>query len=69
MASTKRLQREAYKAWLTGLTFNVVAGFHTLWQLRQREQKIDKKDGEGVVESKKLQRLLFLRMPPLVDEH
>ncbi|MCJ1242047.1 Peroxisomal membrane protein PMP27 [Varicellaria rhodocarpa] len=56
LASAKRLQREAYKAWLTGLTFNVVAGFYTLWQLRQREQKIDKKDGEGVVESKKLQR-------------
>ena len=54
--STKRLQREAYRAWLTGLTFNVVAGFYTLWQLRQREQRIDRKDGEGVVESKKLQR-------------
>lgn len=36
--------------------FNTIAGVYTLWQLRQREQRIDKKDGEGVVESKKLQR-------------
>jgi len=56
IASVKRLQREAYKAWFTGLTFNAVAGLYTLWQLRQREQGIDKSDGEGVVESKKLAR-------------
>ena len=57
MASAKRLQREAYKAWFTGLMFNTIAGLYTLWQLRQKEQGIDKKDGEGLVESKKLQRL------------
>ncbi|MCJ1392869.1 Peroxisomal membrane protein PMP27 [Xylographa bjoerkii] len=56
MASAKRLQREAYKAWFTGLMFNTISGLYTLWQLRQREQSIDKKDGEGVVESKKIQR-------------
>ncbi len=54
MASAKRLQQEAYKAWLVGLMFNAVAGAYTLWQLRQREQNIDRKNGEGVVESKKL---------------
>ena len=56
MASAKRLQREAYKAWFTGLMFNTISGLYTLWQLRQREQSIDRKDGEGVVESKKIQR-------------
>ncbi|MCJ1477763.1 Peroxisomal membrane protein PMP27 [Lambiella insularis] len=56
IASVKRLQREAYKAWFVGLMFNAVAGLYTLWQLRQREQSIDKKEGEGVVESKKIQR-------------
>ncbi|MCJ1386515.1 Peroxisomal membrane protein PMP27, partial [Xylographa soralifera] len=56
MASAKRLQREAYKAWFTGLMFNTISGLYILWQLRQREQSIDKKDGEGVVESKKIQR-------------
>ncbi|KAL9127549.1 MAG: hypothetical protein Q9217_003591 [Psora testacea] len=54
LASVKNLQREAYRAWFAGLTFNTVAGLYTLWQLRQREQGIDKKDGEGVVESKKI---------------
>lgn len=56
VASIKRIQREAYKAWFTGLTFNAVAGLYALWQLRQREQDIDKSNGEGVVESKKLAR-------------
>ncbi|KAL8922355.1 MAG: hypothetical protein Q9208_005208 [Pyrenodesmia sp. 3 TL-2023] len=54
--SAKRLQKEAYRAWLVGLMFNTIAGMYTLWGLRQREQEIDKADGEGVVESKKLQR-------------
>lgn len=56
MASAKRLQKEAYRAWFVGLVFNTVAGAYTLWQLRQREQNIDKKEGEGVVESKKIIR-------------
>ena len=56
MASAKRLQREAYRAWMTGLMFNAVAGFYSLWRLRQREEKINKKEGEGVMEAKKLAR-------------
>jgi len=36
--------------------FNTVAGLYTLWQLRQREQGINRKEGEGMAESKKLQR-------------
>lgn len=54
MASAKRLQQEAYRAWFVGLMFNTVAGAYTLWQLRQREQDVDKNEGEGVVESKKI---------------
>lgn len=56
LASAKRLQKEAYRAWFTGLIFNTAAGLYTLWQLREKEQKIDKSNGEGVVESKKIQR-------------
>jgi len=56
MSNAKRLQREAYRAWFVGLACNTIAGLYTLWQLRQREQSIDKKDGESLVESKKLQR-------------
>ena len=54
MTSAKRLQQEAYRAWLVGLMFNAVAGAYTLWNLKQREQSIDKSEGEGVVESKKI---------------
>ncbi|KAL8745807.1 MAG: hypothetical protein Q9184_007828 [Pyrenodesmia sp. 2 TL-2023] len=56
LESAKRLQKEAYRAWFVGLMFNTVAGLYTLWGLRQREQEVDKVDGEGVVESRKLQR-------------
>ena len=63
-ASAKRLQQEAYRAWLVGLTFNAVAGVYTLWQLRQREQGIDKSDGESVVESKKIVKYQSLTSIP-----
>lgn len=62
--SAKRLQREASRAWLVGLTFNVVAGIYTLWQLGRREQDIDKAEGEGVIESKKIQRQASLLKVP-----
>ncbi len=56
--SAKRLQREAYKAWLVGLLFSTISGTYSLFQLQQREQTIDKKEGEGVVESKRLERFV-----------
>ncbi|KAL8765566.1 MAG: hypothetical protein Q9209_007397 [Squamulea sp. 1 TL-2023] len=56
MQSAKRLQQEAYRAWFVGLLFNAVAGVYTLWGLRQREAGVDKADGEGVVESRKIER-------------
>lgn len=49
-----RLQREAYRFWTMGLACSVVAQLYTLYRLRQREAKVDKKDGEGVVESKRI---------------
>lgn len=66
MASAKRLQQEAYRAWFVGLVFNTVAGVYTLWQLRQREQNIDRKEGEGVVESKKIIRYGHIQPFPQV---
>jgi len=54
--AAKRLAREASKAWFAGLAFNAIAGIYTLYQLRQREKALDKKDGEGLVESKRLER-------------
>ncbi len=55
-ASAKRLSREAYKSWFVGLAFSALSGVYTLWKLRERELAISKEDGEGVVESKRLQK-------------
>ncbi|KJZ74611.1 hypothetical protein HIM_05961 [Hirsutella minnesotensis 3608] len=48
------VQRHAYRAWAVGLLFSVAAQLYTLRQLKAREAKIDRKDGEGVVESKRI---------------
>jgi len=55
-AAAKRLQEQGYKAWFAGLSFNITAGVYQLYQLRTRAQRLDKKDGEGLVESKRIER-------------
>ncbi|XXG95973.1 Peroxisomal membrane protein PMP27 [Hypoxylon texense] len=50
----KRAQREAYRFWAAGILCSVVAQAYTLYRLREREAKVDKKEGEGVVESKRI---------------
>ncbi|CAN8098432.1 unnamed protein product [Discula destructiva] len=52
--SAKKWQREAFRFWAVGLMCSVVAQTYTLYQLRAREAKVDKKEGEGVVESKRI---------------
>ncbi|ROW08525.1 hypothetical protein VMCG_03047 [Cytospora schulzeri] len=52
--SAKRFQKEAYRFWAMGLMFSILAQAYTLYQLKQREAKVDKKEGEGVVESKRI---------------
>ncbi|KAB8293951.1 hypothetical protein EYC80_009423 [Monilinia laxa] len=54
--STKRLQKEAYRFWLMGLLFSTASGLYSLYHLRQQSAKIDKKDGEGVVTSKRIEK-------------
>ncbi|KAI0199854.1 peroxisomal biogenesis factor 11 [Astrocystis sublimbata] len=49
-----RAGREASRFWTMGLACSVLAQVYTLYQLRQREAKVDKKEGEGVVEAKKI---------------
>lgn len=51
---TKTLQREAYRFWAMGLLCSVVAQAYTLWRLRQREKAVDRKEGEGAVEAKRI---------------
>lgn len=57
----KRLQHEAYRFWAMGIACSVVAQTYTLYRLKQREAKVDKKDGEGVVESKRI--TLYVSIP------
>ncbi|KAK1759707.1 peroxisomal membrane protein PMP30B [Echria macrotheca] len=53
-ASAKKFQQEAYRFWAMGIACSIVAQTYTLYQLRQREAKVDRKEGEGVVESKRI---------------
>ncbi|KAF3762057.1 response to dsRNA [Cryphonectria parasitica EP155] len=52
--SAKSLQREAFRFWAMGLMCSVAAQVYTLYQLRVRDAKVDRKEGEGVVESKRI---------------
>ncbi|KAL7946586.1 peroxisomal biogenesis factor 11 [Trichoderma barbatum] len=52
--AAKTLQQHAYRFWAMGLVFSIAGQFYTLYRLKQREAKIDRKDGEGVVESKQI---------------
>ncbi|RDA96105.1 hypothetical protein CP533_1805 [Ophiocordyceps camponoti-saundersi (nom. inval.)] len=48
------IQRQAYRFWAFGIIFSLAAQLYSLRQLRRREAAIDRKDGEGVVESKRI---------------
>jgi hypothetical protein len=50
----KTLQAYGYRFWAMGLVFSITSQLYTLYHLKQREAKIDRKDGEGVVESKRI---------------
>jgi len=50
----KTLGHEAARCWAFGLIFSILAQTYTLYQLNERESKVDKKEGEGVVEAKRI---------------
>ncbi|OAQ96459.1 hypothetical protein LLEC1_04445 [Akanthomyces lecanii] len=52
--NVKTLTANASRAWAVGIVFSIVAQTYTLYRLRVREAQIDRKDGEGVVESKRI---------------
>jgi len=54
--ATQRLQKEAYRCWMIGLLFSTMSGAYSLYQLRQQQSRIDKKDGEGAVATKKIEK-------------
>ncbi|KAG7286577.1 hypothetical protein NEMBOFW57_008888 [Staphylotrichum longicolle] len=53
-ANAKRLQQEAYRFWAMGIACSIVGQLYTLYRLRQREARVDRKEGEGVLESKRI---------------
>lgn len=57
---TKRLQQEAYRFWMFGLLFSAISGVYSLYSLRRQAAKIDKKDGEGAVATKKIEKYACL---------
>lgn len=54
--STKRIQANAYRFWLTGLVASALAGIYSNYALRQRTTQIDEKDAEGKMEKVKIAR-------------
>lgn len=56
LEQAKRWQETAYRCWFAGLACNSVAGVYQLWVLRQKQARVNKKEGEGVVESKRIER-------------
>jgi peroxin-11B len=53
-ASAARFQREGYRFWAAGIICSIIAQVYTQYKLREREAKVDKKEGEGVVEAKRI---------------
>lgn len=47
-------QRQAYRCWALTLVFSLAAQLYTLRRLARREAAINRKDGEGVVEGKRI---------------
>ncbi|KAF1993838.1 PEX11-domain-containing protein [Amniculicola lignicola CBS 123094] len=54
LSSSKRLLREAYRAWFTGISCSIASSLYSLYVLNQRSGQVSEKDGEGVVERKKI---------------
>ncbi|PHH81524.1 hypothetical protein CDD82_585 [Ophiocordyceps australis] len=54
--TAKDLQKTAFRCWAAGIIFSLASQVFTLNQLKAREARIDRKDGEGVVESKRIKR-------------
>lgn len=52
----KRLAKEAYRCWMFGLLFSTMSGVYSLYGLKQQQSRIDKKDGEGVVTLKRIEK-------------
>ena len=58
-----RMQREAYRVWLMGLTCNIVSCIYTLFQQnRQLREHEESADAEKAVEIKKITGYVYIRV-------
>ena len=62
---TVRLQLEAFRFWAAGLLCSIVGQTYALYRLREREARLDRKDGEAVVESKRIAMYVTPSVAPL----
>jgi peroxin-11B len=53
---SKSLHRKSLQAWISGLVFSITMGLYSLRRLKGREGLASKQDGEGVIESKMIQK-------------
>ncbi|EER23761.1 Peroxisomal membrane protein PMP27 [Coccidioides posadasii str. Silveira] len=56
LSTVKKLQSQALKAWMAGLLCSAIAGIYSMWRLRDLERTVNKQDGEGALEGKKIER-------------
>lgn len=59
LSYAKKLQENAYRCWMVGLIFSSVSSLYSLWRLQEKEKTVDRKEGEGVVEAKKIEKYVF----------
>ena len=56
----KRMQKEAYRAWVVGLTCNVAAGVYTLYNMRfEAKKQNESADAEKTVQLKTLEKYVL----------
>lgn len=56
LANVERLQVSAHRAWAAGLVCSAVANGYTLFRLQEKEKTVDRKEGEGLVEAKNIEK-------------
>lgn len=54
--SLQKFHKEASKCWILGLLFSAVSGVYSLYYLKQQESRVDRKNGEGVLASKRIEK-------------
>ncbi|CAG8116729.1 unnamed protein product [Penicillium nalgiovense] len=56
LTGAKRIQEGAHRAWAMGLVCSAAANVYTLFRLQEEENTVDRKEGEGLTEVKKIER-------------